>query len=246
MADDYLSTGFYNGERLYNFTSDIAASASVTVDADIVVDVEGELRKIEDEIRDCRNCPLCEKRRSTVAGEGVSRPLAMVIGEGPGADEDASGRPFVGAAGQLLDKMLAAIGLSRQTNCFIANVVKCRPPGNRDPEPEEKAACMPFLRRQISILRPQAILAAGRVPAQTLLQTTESISRLRGRWSEWRLEQNSAAIQLLPTFHPSYLLRDESQKPLAWDDLKKFARRLAAMDASYDAASASLRKKYKI
>jgi DNA polymerase len=149
----------------------------------------------------------------------------MVIGEAPGADEDAQGRPFVGPAGRLLDRMLAAIGLSRETNCFIANILKCRPPNNRDPEPDERAACISHLEHQILLLKPQAILCAGRVSAQTLLQTPASMASLRnGRRWEYTLSKNGVetSIPLFATYHPSALLRNEGWKRPAWEDLKAF------------------------
>jgi uracil-DNA glycosylase len=148
--------------------------------------------------------------------------MAMVVGEGPGAEEDATGLPFVGPAGKLLDKMLSSIGLSRDTNCFIANVVKCRPPLNRDPQPDERDACMGYLRRQIALVRPVAILCVGRVAASALLGTEEGVGRLRGHWRE--LEGRP----LLVTYHPSALLRDEALKRPAWEDLKLFRERIAA------------------
>jgi DNA polymerase len=168
----------------------------------------------------------------------------MVVGEGPGADEDASGRPFVGRAGQLLDKMLAAIGLSRERNCFIANVVKCRPPGNRDPKPEEVAACRPFLHRQIAALSPGFLLAAGRVAAHNLLGSEEALGRLRGRFLPFTQDGGAAAIPLLVTYHPSALLRDESLKRPAFDDLKLLMSRLLAHDEGYRTEAAALAAKY--
>jgi DNA polymerase len=187
-------------------------------------------------VRGCTLCGLHKTRIKAVPGEGVARPLALVVGEGPGADEDASGRPFVGAAGRLLDQMLLSIGLDRKKNCFIANVVKCRPPGNRDPLPAETAACFPFFERQLELLRPLLILTVGKVPAKTLLGTDEGITRLRGNWKDYR------GIPLLPAFHPSYLLRDASQKKFAWEDLKSFCRRLVELDTAYAAETAELRK----
>jgi DNA polymerase len=168
----------------------------------------------------------------------------MVIGEGPGADEDATGRPFVGRAGQLLDRMLDSrgrIGLSRNVNCYIANVVKCRPPGNRNPQPDEIAACVPFLIRQIKLLHPRIILAAGNTAAKTLLESTEGITRLRGRFAEFTgtsLTRGEFSIPLLPTFHPSALLRDESLKAPVWEDLKQLRAKLAALDEDYAALAA--------
>jgi DNA polymerase len=143
----------------------------------------------------------------------------MVIGEAPGAEEDRRGEPFVGAAGQLLDKMLAAIDLDRRTNVYIANVLKSRPPNNRDPKPEEVAACLPYLERQIALLRPRIMLAVGRIAAQNLLQTETSLGRLRGQVHRFG-ELNTP---LVVTYHPSYLLRTPADKRKAWEDLK-FAR----------------------
>ncbi len=178
------------------------------------------LQNIARKIAICDRCRLCGGRTNTVPGIGVPEPLVLVIGEGPGADEDAKGEPFVGKAGQLLDKMLAAINLSRHTNCFIANIVKCRPPNNRDPMPDEADACRSFLDAQIGILKPKLILAVGRIAAQNLLNTTTGINKLRGQFFEYR------GIPLLPTYHPSALLRNEDLKRPAWEDLKKFRTRL--------------------
>jgi DNA polymerase len=154
----------------------------------------------------------------------VSQPLVMVIGEGPGADEDEQGRPFVGRAGKLLDQMLDAINLSRNKNCFIANVIKCRPPNNRDPLPEETAACAHFLEQQINLLKPKFILIAGRVAAQSLLKTIEPIGKLRGKFTKFEAE--SGPIPLLVTYHPAALLRNEDYKRPAWEDLKLLRERL--------------------
>jgi DNA polymerase len=177
----------------------------------------------------CNRCVLAKTRRNTVPGVGVLSPLVLVVGEGPGADEDARGEPFVGKAGQLLDKMLAAISLSRRTNCFIANIVKCRPPGNRNPAPDEENACFPFLERQIAALQPTMILAVGGIAAQWMLQTDEKISRLRGRWFTYQ------GIPFMATFHPSYLLRNEAEKKPAWEDLKLFRNKLREFAPDYDA-----------
>lgn len=171
---------------------------------------------IADAVASCDRCDLCRGRKNAVPGVGPARPLVLVVGEGPGADEDERGEPFVGKAGQLLDRMLGAIGLSRAENCFIANIVKCRPPENRDPTPEEAAACAPFLEAQIRALRPKAILAVGRVAAQNLLNTQIGIGQLRGNVYDY------GGIPLMPTYHPSALLRDENLKRPAWEDLKRF------------------------
>lgn len=172
------------------------------------------LAAVAQEAARCRKCRLASGRARAVPGEGAARPLVLVVGEGPGAEEDASGRPFVGPAGQLLDRMLAAIGLSRSENCYIANVVKCRPPMNRDPAPDEQAACIGYLERQVALLRPKAILAAGRVPAQALLGTKEGVGKLRGRVWDYK------GLPLVASYHPSALLRNEELKRPAWEDLK--------------------------
>ncbi len=168
----------------------------------------------------CTRCKLCQTRINTVPGMGVERPLVLVIGEGPGQEEDLQGKPFVGPAGQLLDKMLASISLSRDTNTYIANIVKCRPPNNRNPEPDEAAACRSFLDAQISVLKPKLILCMGSVAVRNMLDTTQGITKLRGQWFNYR------DIPLLATYHPSALLRDAELKRPAWEDLKVFRERL--------------------
>jgi len=216
IAGDYLDSGYKSDCKEYHFTDD----TEITVNAvhSIKNDDADTIEKIALEIKVCEYCSLCATRINAVPGEGIIRPVVMVIGEGPGEDEDKQGRPFVGKAGQLLDKMLLSIGLSRAENAFIANVVKCRPPKNRDPYPEETAACSLFLKRQISILKPQFILAAGRVSAQTLLRSTEPIGRLRGRFTELAVDDRN--YPFLATYHPAALLRSEEYKRPAWEDLK--------------------------
>jgi uracil-DNA glycosylase len=172
------------------------------------------LKEIEQAVSSCENCDLCMRRGRTVPGEGVLDPLVMLIGEGPGAEEDRSGRPFVGRAGQYLDKWLESIDLGREKNVFITNIVKCRPPGNRDPLPEEKAQCVPFLQEQIEIIRPRSILALGRIAAQFLAGTTEGISRMRGNVYSY------GSIPLVATYHPSAVLRNENLRRPVWEDLK--------------------------
>jgi len=169
----------------------------------------------------CRACGLCETRTQTVFGVGDRRADLMVIGEAPGADEDRQGEPFVGRAGGLLNLMLAAIGLARE-RVYIANVLKCRPPANRDPRPEEVLRCEPFLMRQIALIRPRVLLSVGRISAQKLLKTDAPIGRLRGRWFEFGPDE----IPLTVTYHPAYLLRSPDQKVKAWQDLLQIAHRL--------------------
>ncbi|GAC1458021.1 MAG: hypothetical protein PVSMB6_16800 [Steroidobacteraceae bacterium] len=171
------------------------------------------------EVASCTRCALHATRTQGVLGVGPARCDWLVIGEAPGAEEDRRGEPFVGAAGQLLDAMLRAIGLDRATNVYIANVLKSRPPGNRDPKPEEVAACLPFLIRQIALLRPKIMLAVGRIAAQNLLGTQVPLARLRGQVHHFG-EFNTP---LVVTYHPAYLLRTPGDKRKAWEDLK-FAR----------------------
>lgn len=173
------------------------------------------LAAIAGEVSACTRCALHRGRGRAVPGEGVPNPLVLVVGEGPGAEEDATGRPFVGKAGQYLDKWLKAIDLDRGSNCFIANVVKCRPPGNRDPAPEESAACLPYLRAQIAALRPRAILAAGRVAAQILTGLSVGVGELRRRGHSYE------GIPLEVTYHPSAVLRDPALRAPVWEDLKR-------------------------
>lgn len=161
----------------------------------------------------CQGCELCRTRTHTVFGEGDVRARLVFVGEGPGYDEDRLGRPFVGAAGQLLDKMIAAMGLARE-QVYIANIVKCRPPGNRNPEPGEAAACMGYLRRQLELIHPEVIVTLGKVPLTFLLNRNEGIRAARGRWLAWN------GIPVMPTFHPAYLLRTAAAKRDAWNDLK--------------------------
>ncbi len=172
-------------------------------------------------LADCHRCRLCQGRSRVVFGVGNPRARVMFIGEGPGADEDRQGEPFVGKAGQLLNAMLPAIGLKRE-DVYIGNVVKCRPPGNRDPEDDEVAACIPFLHRQIELVDPDVIVTLGRIAARHLLGTTAPISSYRGRWTSF------AGRDVLPTFHPAYLLRNPAAKAQAWADLKQLRQRLAA------------------
>ncbi len=167
----------------------------------------------------CTRCKLAATRTNIVFGAGSPKARLMFIGEGPGRDEDLQGEPFVGAAGQLLDKMIAAMGLMRG-EVYIANIIKCRPPQNRDPEPDEVSACIGFLRAQVRLVAPEAIVALGRVAAQTLLENTTPISRLRGTW---RLFDGTP---LMPTFHPAYLLRNPADKRKVWDDLQAVMQKL--------------------
>ena len=184
------------------------------------------LEQIRAELGDCRRCKLHQKRRNIVFGVGSSTAELVFVGEGPGADEDAQGIPFVGAAGQLLTKMIEAMGFKRD-EVYICNVVKCRPPGNRDPEPEEIEACEPFLKAQLALLKPKAIVTLGKFATLTLLREPNgSITRMRGQWRKYQ------AIPLMPTFHPSYLLRQKTpdevnrEKRKVWEDLQQVMKLL--------------------
>ncbi len=170
----------------------------------------------ETEVRDCKKCRLCQTRTRSVFGEGDPDASIFFIGEGPGENEDLTGRPFVGKAGQLLDKMIGAMGLARE-QVFIANIVKCRPPGNRVPAPDEVSTCTPYLERQLEIVRPRAIVTLGLPAAKYMLQTNSTMGKLRGQWHQWR------GIKLMPTFHPAYILRSytEQTRAAVWSDLQQ-------------------------
>jgi len=168
--------------------------------------------QLRDTVTSCTLCPLHESRTQTVFGVGNAEADWLIIGEAPGAEEDRRGEPFVGRAGKLLDEMLRAVGQARE-DVFIANILKCRPPNNRDPQPEEAAACRHYLERQIELIRPKIILAVGRIAAQQLLDTDTPVGRLRGKL------HHLGDVPLVVTYHPAYLLRSPSQKHKAWDDL---------------------------
>ena len=174
---------------------------------------------IRQELGDCTRCKLAAGRHQLVFGVGNPAAELVFVGEGPGEDEDRQGEPFVGRAGQLLTKMIEAMGYARG-DVYIANVVKCRPPGNRNPEPDEIEACEPFLRAQLAAIRPRVIVALGKFAAQTLLRESTPISRLRGRWAVYE------GVKLMPTFHPAYLLRSPEEKKKAWEDLQLVMKEL--------------------
>jgi DNA polymerase len=182
------------------------------------IELAEDLSALREQVAACTACSLCKTRTQTVFGVGNTRADWLVVGEAPGAEEDRQGEPFVGAAGQLLNKMLLAIGQPRET-VFIANILKCRPPGNRDPKPEEIAQCLPFLSQQVALLKPKIMLAVGRIAAQNLLATDAPLARLRGKLHRF----GAAGTPLVITYHPAYLLRTPSDKRKAWEDLK-FAR----------------------
>jgi DNA polymerase len=219
-----------------------AAAAAVTVDEDMleviatkpeqrVNDPAKALRLIREDLGDCTRCPLHKLgRKQIVFGVGNPEAELMFVGEGPGADEDEQGEPFVGRAGQLLNNMIKAMGLQRE-QVYIANVVKCRPPGNRTPEREECATCSPFLMRQIAVIKPKVIVALGATAAKTLLAMSSSMAQLRGRFYDFRpagvrSDPNWQGCKLAVTYHPAFLLRDPRQKGEAWKDLQMVMKEL--------------------
>lgn len=176
--------------------------------------------ELSEQIADCKKCRLSETRTKVVPGEGNPNADILFIGEGPGRDEDLQGRPFVGASGQLLDRMIHAIGMER-TEVYIANVVKCRPPMNRNPEPDEAAACMPYLRNQFVLVSPKIIVLLGKVACRYVLGDESPVSRLRGKWILRK------GVWFMPTYHPSALLRAPEKKREAWEDFKMIREKLA-------------------
>jgi uracil-DNA glycosylase family 4 len=180
--------------------------------------------KLTEEIEGCQACRLCETRGRAVPGEGSRGARALFVGEGPGAEEDRQGRPFVGPAGMMLDKMLRSIGLSR-SDVFIANILKCRPPGNRVPADSEAKACLPFLRRQVKLLEPRVIVCLGATAAKYVIDPEARVTRDRGRW----VERNG--FSMLATYHPAALLRDETLLIDAWRDMQMLKRRLEELEA---------------
>lgn len=185
--------------------------------------IEQDFRMMAAEVGACARCPLHEKRSNAVFGTGNPFAELMVIGEGPGEEEDKQGLPFVGKSGQLLDKILAAAGFSRQENVYIANIVKCRPPENREPTPEERATCVPFLHLQIELIQPSIIILLGSTALKGLIDPDGKISQVRGKWMEWN------DIQVMPTFHPSALLRNPELKKDVWDDMKLVVQKYREM-----------------
>ena len=206
----------------------LAAKADVTTAADVTEVVAMSLAELETTVAVCRRCDLHSGRTRTVFGTGDSHARCMIIGEAPGAEEDMRGEPFVGRAGQLLNAMLRAIGLSREA-VYIANIIKCRPPRNRDPKAEEMLACSAYLRRQIALVKPRVILAVGRVAAQHLAGSTLAIGRMRGQRYFYDNGDDGAKIPVVVTYHPAYLLRSPLEKRKSWEDLQR-ARQLLESD----------------
>jgi uracil-DNA glycosylase len=192
-----------------------SAAAPLTVG-----DAGRRLEVLAEVVRSCTKCGLSQHRKQTVFARGTGSSGVCFVGEGPGADEDAQGLPFVGKAGQLLDRMIEAMGLGRD-EVYVCNVVKCRPPDNRKPELEEMAACLPYLNEQLELIQPRVIVALGATAVQGLFGTTEGITRLRGKWKTYR-----GQIDVMPTFHPAYLLRTPAAKREVWDDLQDVLRKI--------------------
>ncbi len=191
-------------------------------DAAATAEKQAQLDKIAEEVRACRKCGLGSLRTNAVPGEGNPDARIVFVGEGPGADEDAQGKPFVGRAGQLLDKIIKAMGLQR-SDVYICNILKCRPPDNRDPKPDEIFSCLPFLQQQIEIIEPEIIVALGAHAAKTLLETTKPIGQLRGQFQQYYPGLGKKPIKLMPTYHTAYLLRNYSKdnRRRVWEDMKK-------------------------
>jgi uracil-DNA glycosylase len=194
-------------------TPSVPPTATPTYSLSLIGCGSQELLAVRADLGECTRCKLAGGRKKLVFGVGSPRAKLMFVGEGPGADEDQQGEPFVGRAGQLLTRMIEAMGFRRE-EVYIANVVKCRPPNNRDPEPDEIESCEPFLKAQIAAIRPSVIVALGRFAVQTLLRDSTPITRQRGRWREYE------GVKLMPTFHPAYLLRNPPEKKRSWEDLQ--------------------------
>ena len=234
--------GFRMPDTMPNFSDDVSLENKMAIKAGSTLEVSGanletdvkpisinkklyaSFEELKKDVSVCQLCPLCKTRKTVVFGEGpfetvgaLEKPPVLVIGEGPGYDEDVQGRPFVGASGKLLDKMLKAIGLSRTENCFITNIVKCRPPENRNPAKDEIIACSHFLEEQIRLLSPKMILLLGSVALKSIFNTSLGISHLHGK-----IFYYNDVIPTIATYHPSALLRTESLKRPAWEDLKFF------------------------
>lgn len=207
----YSKRGIKNVQVMPALVSNKLESSSALVQP---IHNEEDLNVIKEEMSICKKCVLFECRHNVVFGEGNPKTELMFVGEGPGEDEDTTGRPFVGKAGELLDKIIVAMGLSRES-IYIANVVKCRPPGNRNPSDEEITACATYLKRQIFAIRPKVIVSLGAIASSFFSGSKIKISSIRGSFFEWN------NIKIMPTFHPSYLLRNPSDKKLVWHDVQK-------------------------
>lgn len=185
--------------------------------------MENSMQQLRQQCLSCENCPLAKTRHNVVFGVGVENAEVVFIGEGPGENEDLQGEPFVGRGGQLLDKMLAAVDLDRKTNVYIANIVKCRPPKNRDPLPEEQEACIDWLRNQVALIRPKIIVCLGRIAAMRLIRENFKITREHGQWVK------KGGFELMAMYHPAALLRDPTRRPDAFEDLMSLREKARAV-----------------
>lgn len=218
VLDDLLNSfRAYRQSGLEGFDCSEASRETMALWRQPLVRPPESLATIRNDLGECRRCLLCRDRKHIVFGAGDPQARLVFVGEGPGREEDLQGEPFVGAAGELLTRIIQAIHLTRD-QVYICNIVKCRPPENRNPEPEEVERCLPFLERQLAAIRPEFIVALGKVAAQTLLGTDQAISRLRGRFHDYR------GARLLPTYHPAYLLRNPGKKRDVWEDMKMLMR----------------------
>ena len=218
VLDDLLHTfRAYRQSGVVGYDCSAASLEKMTLWGQPLVPAAESLETIRNDLGDCRRCILCQDRKHIVFGAGDPKARLVFVGEGPGRDEDLQGEPFVGAAGELLTRIIEAIHLTRD-QVYICNIVKCRPPNNRNPEPGEVERCLPFLERQLAAIHPEFIVALGKVAAQTLLKTDQAISRLRGRFHDYR------GARLLPTYHPAYLLRSPEKKRDVWEDMKMLMR----------------------
>jgi uracil-DNA glycosylase len=218
LAEDYVTDRYRKKHAVPELGFPEAPRESAVKHGSSGLSPEERMAALEDiasRVASCTFCGLHKTRTNTVPGYGVLDPQVMCIGEAPGRDEDVSGNPFVGKAGQYLDKWLAAIELDRHTHCFIGNILKCRPPQNRDPAPAESGACLPYLERQIELIRPKTILTLGRISTQILLNTTEGLGSLRKRVYTFK------NIPLVPTYHPSAVLRNRDLRRAVWEDLNR-------------------------
>jgi uracil-DNA glycosylase family 4 len=213
---------------------EIPVSGDLIGDAQAAAASATSLAELQAALEAFDGCALKRTATNTVFADGVAAGRVMLIGEAPGRDEDRIGKPFVGRAGQLLDKMLASIGLDRKTNAYITNVINWRPPDNRDPTPEEAASCLPFLRRHIELANPGVIILLGAVAARHVVGGSEGIMKLRGRWMEYRVGDHM--VPLMPTLHPAYLLRQPAHKKLAWRDLQAVRDKIQTLRLSESTA----------
>jgi uracil-DNA glycosylase family 4 len=215
QQEDLFGNALYNGKKVKNAAPGLPQTAFSYPDEKWVS--SGTLEDLSTQICDCQKCSLGSTRTNFVFGVGDPHSPVMFIGEAPGADEDAQGEPFVGRAGQLLNKIIEAVGLKREET-YICNILKCRPPNNRDPQPTEMETCSPYLLKQIELIKPKFIICLGRISAQWLLETNDSLTSMRGKFYDFR------GAKLLVTYHPAALLRNPNWKRPAWEDMKMFKK----------------------